>query len=206
MRIIRGNDDHNDDEHNHDHDRHQQPRPATEPEAARMAETLIDEAEAFLAAAADAAPYEPEPETKPVVRLVKSLTGDPAAAVPVEDEHLVPALRPQPEPAPATRRAPRWARTALPGSLVVVALAVVTTHGQPAVVAVPIDLYAGAWVGFLFWNAAHRPPIRDIAAAVLSGALGIASTVLAVLLAGIRAVVGAITYRRNTFETTRTAH
>ncbi|MEU5407430.1 hypothetical protein [Nocardia asteroides] len=201
MRIIRGNDDHNDDEHNHDHGGQQ--RPATEPEAARMAETLIDEAEAFLAAAADAVPYEPEP--KPVVRLVKSFTNEPVQSVPVEDEHLVPALRPQPEPAPATRRAPRWARTALPGSLVVVGLAVVTTHGQPAVVAVPIDLYAGAWVGFLFWNAAHRPPVRDIAAAVLSGALGIATTVLAVVLAGIRAVVGAITYRRNTFETTRTA-
>ncbi|MEV6361331.1 hypothetical protein [Nocardia asteroides] len=204
MRIIRGNDDHNDDEHNYDHGGQQ--RPATEPEAARMAETLIDEAEAFLAAAADAVPYEPEPEPKPMVRLVKSFTNDAVRPVPVEDEHLVPALRPQPELVPTARRVPRWARTALPGSLVVVGLAVVTTHGQPAVVAVPIDLYAGAWVGFLVWNAAHRPPVRDIAAGVLSGAIALATTVLAVLLAGVRAVVGAITYRRTTFETTRTAH
>lgn len=204
MRIIRGNDDHNDDEHNHDHDGQQ--RPATEPEAARMAETLIDEAEAFLAAAAEATPYEPKPAPKPVARLVKSLTNESAPPAPVEDEHLVPALRPHPQPAPSGHRVPRWVRTALPGSLVVVGLAAVTTHGQPAVVAVPIDIYAGAWVGFLFWNAAHRPPVRDIAAAVLIGAISVATTVLAVLLAGIRAVVGVVAHRRNAFETTRTAH
>ncbi|WP_328712267.1 hypothetical protein [Nocardia salmonicida] len=174
MRIIRGNsDNHDDNEHNHNHDRKQQP--ASESDATRMAETLVDEAEAFLAAQADAHPFEPEAEPKPVARLVKSLTGEQAPPVPVEDENLIPALRPQPDQpaAPRGRGVPRWVRTAVPGSVVVVALAVVSTHGQPGVVAVPIDIYASCWVGFLFWNAAHRPPLRDIAATTFSTAIGL---------------------------------
>lgn len=208
MRIIRGNHDHNDDEHNHDNDHGKPQRPASESDAARMAESLVDETEAFLAGLAADNPHEPAPEPKPVARLVKSLTSEPVPPVPVEDENLIPALRPQPtqEPAPVGRRMPRWARTALPGSLVVVALAAVTTHGQPAVVAVPIDIYAGAWVGFLSWNAAHRPPIRDVAATALSGAIGLIGAVLSVLAHGIRALVTGISHRRGRFETARTAH
>ncbi|WP_194825514.1 hypothetical protein [Nocardia sp. XZ_19_231] len=207
MRIIRGNSDPNDDnEHNHDHGRKQQP--ASESDAARMAETLVDEAEAFLAAQADAHPFEPEPEPKPVARLVKSLTGEQTAVVPVEDENLIPALRPQPDQpaAPTGRKVPRWVRTALPGSVVVVTLAVVVTHGQPEVVAVPIDIYAGCWVGFLFWNAAHRPPLRDVAAATISAAIGLVAAVLSLFAHGIRALVTGIGHRRGRFETARTAH
>jgi len=209
MRIIRGNHDHNDDEHNHDNDPAKAPRPASASDADRWAEALVDETEAFLAGLAEDNPHEPNPEPKPVARLVKSLSSEPAAAaVPVEDENLIPALRPQPvqETVPVGRRVPRWARTALPGSAVVVALAVVTTHGQPAVVAVPIDIYAGAWVGFLFWNAAHRPPIRDVAAVVLSAAASVIAAVISLFALGVRALVTGISHRRGDFEATRTAH
>lgn len=205
MRIIRGNSDNNDDnEHNHDHG--QTPKPAAESDATRMAETLIDETEAWLSALAEDNPHTPEPEPKPVARLVKSVTGQQQSTVPVEDENLIPALRPQPVETPTGRRMPRWARTALPGSLLVVGLAVVTTHGQPAVVAVPIDVYAGAWVGFLFWNAAHRPPLRDVAAAIVSGAIGLVVAVLSLLAHGIRALVTGVGHRRERFENVRTAH
>ncbi|MFF2082859.1 hypothetical protein ACFVVM_03750 [Nocardia sp. NPDC058176] len=207
MRIIR--DDNNDDhEHNHDHEHGPNRRPASESDAAAMAETLVDEAEAFLAGLAQANPHQPESEPKPVARLVKSLTGEPAPQVPVEDDNLLPALRPQPAPelAQAGRRMPRWARRALPGSVLVVAVAVAVTHGQPAAVAIPIDIYAGAWVGFLFWNAAHRPPLREVAEATVTGVIGLLGAVLALFAHGIRALVTGIGTRRDRFETTRTAH
>ncbi|MEU4417316.1 hypothetical protein [Nocardia salmonicida] len=207
MRIIRGNSDPNDDnEHNHNHDNEhgRKRKPASESDAARMAEALVDETEAWLAAQVDITPSEP----KPVVRLVKSFSADPALPVPVEDENLIPALRPQPDQAaaPTTRKVPRWVRTAVPGSVLVVALAVVSTHGQPDVVAVPIDIYAGCWVGFLFWNAAHRPPLRDVAAATVSAAIGLVTAVLSLFAHGIRALVTGIGQRRGRFETARTAH
>lgn len=208
MRIIRGNNDNNDDD-NHEHQHPHQHVPAPETDAARMAETLIDEAEAFLAAQADSVPFEPDPvpAPKPVARLVKSLTSDATPPVPVEDENLPPALRPQPveETASTSRRVPRWVRSALPGSAFVVVVAGVATHAQPAVVAVPIDIYAGAWVGFLFWNAAHRPPLRDVAAGLFSGAIGLFGAVMSALLAGIRVLVTGISRRRGDFEATRTA-
>lgn len=180
MRIIRGNsDNHDDNEHNHDHEHGRSQQPASESDAARMAETLVDEAEAWLAAMTEDNPHEPEPAPKPVARLVKSLTGEQVPAVPVEDENLIPVLRPQPEqPAtPTGRRVPRWVRTAVPGSVFVVTLAAIATHGQPVEVAVPIDVYAGCWVGFLFWNAAHRPPLRDVAATTISAAVGLIANV-----------------------------
>ncbi len=206
MRIIRGN--HDDNDPNHEHEHGKPSRPASESDTHRMAEALVDEAEAFLADLAGQNPHEPEPEPKPVARLVKSLTSEPVPPVPVEDDNLVPALRPKPAQAPAQDRRgmPRWIRTALPGSLVVVALAGVTTYGQPAVVAVPIDIYAGAWVGFLFWNAAHRPPIRDVATGICSGAAGLVVALFTVLAAGVRALVTGISHRRGDFEATRTAH
>jgi hypothetical protein len=176
MRIIRGNsDNHDDNEQNHNHEHGRNPKPASESDAARMAEALVDETEAWLAAHTDTTPIEPEPEPKPVARLVKSLSSEQVPPVPVEDENLIPALRPQPDQpaAPTGRKVARWVRTAVPGSVVVVTLAVITTHGQPDVVAVPIDIYAGCWVGFLFWNAAHRPPLRDVAATTVSAAIGL---------------------------------
>ncbi|MFJ2665692.1 hypothetical protein ACIO14_15195 [Nocardia fluminea] len=206
-RIIRGNDDNNPDDnnnHDHDHDHGKNQRSASEADAARMAEALVDEAEEFLAGLAAANPHEPAPEPKPVARLVKSLTSEQAPPVPVEDENLIPALRPQPDQTPvqAGRRMPKWARTALPGSLFVVALGAGITYSQPAVVAVPIDIYAGAWVGFLFWNAAHRPPLRDVTAAMFSGLIGL----LSVLAQGIRALVTGIGARWGRLETAPTTH
>ncbi|MEU4811884.1 hypothetical protein AB0H20_21995 [Nocardia fluminea] len=205
MRIFHGDEPADDNEHNHIHNK---PQPPSEPDAARMAETLVDEAEAFLAGLALNNPHEPAPGPKPVARLVKSLTGEQGLPVPVEDENLIPALRPQPDQAgaPGGRRVPKWARTALPGSLVVVAVALAATYSQPAVVAVPIDIYAGAWVGFLFWNAAHRPPLRDITTAALTGALGLISAVIGLFAHGIRALVTGVGLRRERFETARTAH
>ncbi len=211
MRIIRGNsDNHDDNEHNpnHNHDHGQTPKSASESEAARMAEALVDETEAWLAAFTDTTSTEPIPEPKPVARLVKSLSAEQVPPAPVEDENLIPALRPQPEqvPSPSGRKVPRWVRTAVPGSVLVVTLAVVTTHGQPDVVAVPIDVYAGCWVGFLFWNAAHRPPLRDVAATTVSIAVGLVAAVLSLFAHGIRALVTGIGHRRDRFETARTAH
>ncbi|MFC8385844.1 hypothetical protein [Nocardia sp. NPDC057272] len=209
MRIIRGNSDNNDDnEHNHENGRNA--KPASESDAARMAEALVDETEAWLAAFTDTTPTEPQPEPEPksVARLVKSFSNEQVPPVPVEDENLIPALRPQPDQpaAPIGRKVPRWVRTAVPGSVVVVALAVVSTHGQPEVVAIPVDIYAGCWVGFLFWNAAHRPPLRDVAAATVSAAIGLVAAVLSLFAHGIRVLVTGIGHRRGRFETARTAH
>ncbi|WP_410875194.1 hypothetical protein [Nocardia sp. A7] len=207
MRIIRGNSDNPDDhEHNHDHEHGRKQQPASESDAARMAEALVDETEAWLATQTDITA--PDPEPKPVARLIKSFSAEQVPLVPVEDENLIPALRPQPDQpaAPTGRKVPRWVRTAVPGSVVVVTLAVVATHGQPDVVAVPIDIYAGCWVGFLFWNAAHRPPLRDVGAATVSAATGLLAAVWSLFAHGIRVLVTGITHRRSHFESARTAH
>ncbi|MFD6102651.1 hypothetical protein ACFWFQ_08285 [Nocardia salmonicida] len=193
MRIIRGNSDNPDDnEHNHDHEHGRRQQPASESDAARMAEALVDETEAWLATQTDITGPEPVSEPKPVARLVKSFSNELVPSVPVEDENLIPALRPQPDQpaAPTGRKVARWVRTAVPGSVVVVTLAVVATHGQPDVVAVPIDIYAGCWVGFLFWNAAHRPPLRDVAATTVTTVIGL---------------VAGIGHRRDRLDTAPTA-
>ncbi|WP_068058158.1 hypothetical protein [Nocardia xishanensis] len=179
-------------------------------------ELLIDEAEDFLAEHAAASPYHPESDTAsaavaepqpqrpaPRLRLVKN----PDPAVPVEDEHLPPALRPTVTvTAPPRRRVPRWVRTTLPGSLVVVLAAAALANGQPGVVAAPLAAYAAGWVAFLAWNAAYRPPLAQVAASAISLLARTIAAVIGGTVRTARAVVGRIDTARQRSETTRTAH
>ncbi|WP_435590784.1 hypothetical protein [Nocardia sp. bgisy118] len=177
-------------------------------------ELLIDEAEDFLAEHAAANPYHPDTDTEPTavtepqpprpaprLRLVKP----PSPAAPVEDEHLPPALRPT-VTAPPRRRVPRWVRTALPGSLLVVLAVAVLANGQPGVVAAPITAYAAGWVAFLAWNAAYRPPLAQVAAATTSLLARTIAAVIGGTIRTARAVVDRIDTARQRTEATRTAH
>lgn len=127
--------------------------------------------------------------------------------MPVEDEHLVPALRPQAVTvtAPRRRRVPRWARTALPGSLLVVIAAVALTNGQPGIVAAPLAVYAAGWVAFLAWHAAYRPPLAHLAAATASLLARAVATVIGGTVRATRSVVTRLDRARQRTETTRTA-
>ncbi|MEV0363967.1 hypothetical protein [Nocardia fusca] len=141
----------------------------------QLMDILSDELEEFLAAAAAAGdPASSDPRTeerpltpvKPLVRLVKATMPEPA--VPVEDDNLAPVHRPAPEVVAAPAGVPRWVRVTLPGSAVVVTLTATIAAGQPGVVAVPVAAYGAGWTAYLWWNAAYRPPIRDVAAAIVS--------------------------------------
>lgn len=174
----------------------------------QAAERLIDEAEDFLAELAAANPHtadaQPEPADVaasapaqppqgPRLRLIKTTE----TTVPVEDEHLPPALRLAPvlTTTPVGRRVPRWVRGALPGSLVVVLTAAVLANGQPGTVAAPLAIYAAGWAAYLAWSAAYRPPLIQITA-----------TAIALLTRTFAAVVGGTARRlRRSDENSRTA-
>ncbi|MCP2293632.1 hypothetical protein APR11_000036 [Nocardia amikacinitolerans] len=202
MRIARNFDNDPDDDHNE------------KDQVEQAVELLIDEAEDFLAEQAAANPYHPDatsaavagPQPQrpaPRLRLVKN----PDPAVPVEDKHLPPALRPTVTvTAPPRRRVPRWVRTTLPGSLVVVLGAAALANGQPGVVAAPLAAYAAGWVAFLAWNAAYRPPLAQVAASTISLLARTIAAVIGGTVRTARAVVGRIDTARQRSETTRTAH
>ncbi|MFI5716077.1 hypothetical protein [Nocardia sp. NPDC051750] len=193
---------------NFDHDDDREPDPERRGDLDEIMDILSEELEEFLAAAATAgepassdtaADQRPPTPVKPFVRLVK--TTKPEPAVPVEDDNLAPVHRPAPEtPAPESGRVPRWVRVTLPGSAVVVTLTATIAAGQPGVVAVPVAAYGAGWTAYLWWNAAYRPPIREVAAAIAS-ALGRTAGATA---HGARSVVHRADSARTRHENTRT--
>ncbi|WP_280413765.1 hypothetical protein [Nocardia carnea] len=190
---------------NFDHDDDREPERRGDLD--ELMDMLSDELEEYLTAAAaagqttDDADVDQRPPTpvKPLVRLVK--TTKPEPAVPVEDDNLAPIHRPAPEvPAATGGRVPRWVRVTLPGSAVVVTLTATIAAGQPGVVAVPVAAYGAGWTAYLWWNAAYRPPLREVAAAIVSA---IARTTSATA-HGARSVVGRADSARTRHENTRT--
>ncbi|WP_280471827.1 hypothetical protein [Nocardia cyriacigeorgica] len=213
MRIIRNFDNHDDDHDAHDHD-HGGGEPTQDP--ARLAEILADETEAWLAAQAAENPYTPgqtpaptePPRDKPVLRLIKQATGNTEPPVPVEDEHLIPALRPTPPapaPEPARSPVPAWVRGAVPGSAVVVIAALALSEGQPATVAAPIGFYATGWVAYLAWNAGHRPPIGQVATTTYAAIVRLIAAISGGAARTVRAAGTRIVDARHRSETARTA-
>ncbi|MGW0003404.1 hypothetical protein ACWDT6_06140 [Nocardia grenadensis] len=192
---------------NFDHDDHE-PEPNPERDMEQLMDILSDELDEFLTASAAAAdtpthgdnPAEPPPApVKPTLRLVK--TTKPEPAVPVEDDNLAPIHRAAPEIQTETEgRVPRWVRVTLPGSAVVVTLTATIAAGQPGVVAVPVAAYGAGWTAYLWWNAAYRPPVREVAAAILS-ALG---RTVGATATGARSVVARADSARTRHENTRT--
>lgn len=199
MRISRNFD--------HDDDRDREPDPEKCGDLDQLMDILSEELDEFLAAAATAAgtpangddPAEPpSAPVKPTLRLVK--TTKPEPAVPVEDDNLVPIHRPTPEILAPSSRVPRWVRVTLPGSAVVVTLTATIAAGQPGVVAVPVAAYGAGWTAYLWWNAAYRPPLREIAAAIVAA---LARTAGATAHSA-RSVVSRADSARTRHETTRT--
>lgn len=193
---------------NFDHDDDREPEPEKGGDLDQLMDILSEEIDEFLAASAaaadtpsssDTATKRPPTPVKPIVRLVK--TTKPESAVPVEDDNLAPIHRPGPEfQAAAGGRVPRWVRVTLPGSAVVVTLTATIAAGQPGVVAVPVAAYGAGWTAYLWWNAAYRPPVREVAAAVVSA---LARTVGATA-TGARSVVARADSARTRHENTRT--
>ncbi|WP_280456761.1 hypothetical protein [Nocardia carnea] len=190
---------------NFDHDDDREPERRGDLD--ELMDMLSDELEEYLTAAAaaggttDDADVDQRPRTpvKPLVRLVK--TTKPEPAVPVEDDNLAPIHRPAPEvPVESGGRVPRWVRVTLPGSAVVVTLTATVAAGQPGVVAVPVAAYGAGWTAYLWWNAAYRPPLREVAAAIVSAIARITSATAY----GARSVVGRADSARTRHENTRT--
>ncbi|MFI2473464.1 hypothetical protein [Nocardia xishanensis] len=200
MRIARNFDNPDDDHNDKDH-------------VEQAVEQLLDETEEFLAEQAAATSYHPDttpaevesprqPQA-PRLRLIK--TPDPV--VPVEDEHLPPALRPTVAvTAPPRRRVPRWARAAVPGSLVVVLAAAALGNGQPGVVAAPIAVYAAGWVALLAWNAAYRPPLVQVAVTTAALLARLVAAAVGGTVRAIRTGIGRLDTARTQHESARTAH
>ncbi|WP_459549902.1 hypothetical protein [Nocardia sp. X0981] len=192
---------------NFDHDDDHEPDREPGGDLDQLMEILSDELEDFLAAEAaaadpagsDARADQPPAPVAPFVRLVKTTKREPA--VPVEDEHLAPVHRPAPEAvAGPGGRVPRWVRVTMPGSAVVVTLTATIAAGQPGVVAVPVAAYGAGWTAYLWWNAAYRPPAREVAAAIVSAITrGAGASVH-----GARSLVGRADSARARHETTRT--
>ncbi|MFI2334157.1 hypothetical protein ACH474_12245 [Nocardia rhamnosiphila] len=193
---------------NFDHDDDREPEPEKGGDLDQLMDMLSEEIDEFLAASAaaadtpsssDTATERPPTPVKPTLRLVK--TTKPEPAVPVEDDNLAPIHRPAPEfQAEAAGRVPRWVRVTLPGSAVVVTLTATIAAGQPGVVAVPVAAYGAGWTAYLWWNAAYRPPVREVAAAIVAA---LARTVGATT-TGARSVVARADSARTRHENTRT--
>ncbi|WP_330183834.1 hypothetical protein OHB26_09515 [Nocardia sp. NBC_01503] len=206
MRIIRGNDDHNEDDH--EHRRGRKPRDRGElseilagiPEG-RVGDILSDEASDFLAAAVAAADRRrnaPEPEApitpgspKPALRLVK--TGD----------HEVPEHIDAPTVRAGSR--PRLLRAGFGGLLLVAAALALTAWGQPDVVAVPLIVYGLGWIAYLCWNTALRPPIPQVLAAVATAFGRTVAALIGGLAHAMRTGVSRVDLARTRHENTRTA-
>lgn len=194
MRIIPNNDP-SDDNGDNDRDRRCRRNPGRGEPSLRdlvgdtpdheFGDILADEIGSILAAAEpdnnpDTAPASmtfpsPSRPVKPVLRLVNTDSQD------VEDQAPEAAGR------PADSVRPRLLRAGLAGSPFVVVAAVAAGWGAPATVAAPVGVYALGWLAYLWWNAALRPPIPQVLAA-LAAAIGRG---LAALAAGVAATVRA---------------
>ncbi|MGK8487103.1 hypothetical protein [Nocardia asiatica] len=190
MRIIRDNNDHNNDE-----DPDERRTPASERD---QAEILAEEIEDYLADVLACAPpdtqdLEPSaPHPRPALHLVKTDTAttsiDFDGDKPLDPEVFAAAGR-------AARR--RMARGAAGGSAVVVTATVLATWGQPWIVTGPLAGYGTAWLAYLWWNAALRPSIPDVISTVTSG-IGHA---IAVIATAIAAIVRGLAHRRDEPDT-----
>ncbi|MEG8177474.1 hypothetical protein GZH49_02865 [Nocardia terpenica] len=207
MRIIR-NDDPYDDGDDPEPDREQDRlRGSREPQA--IADILADQFSAFLAEVAAVAddqpatfpqdaPVEPRPDpaVKPALRLVTTDDTNTGIGEMADSADVRRA---------GTRVRRELLRAGIGGSVVVVAAAAVAGWGQPAVVVVPIAVYGLGWIAFLWWNAALRPPLRQVLAVIITAcARGIAAAARGIVRAG-RAGVARIETARTRHETTRTA-
>ncbi|MGY2027261.1 hypothetical protein [Nocardia gipuzkoensis] len=182
MRIIRDNNDHNNDE-----DPDERRRPASERD---QAEILAEEIEDYLADVLACAPPDtpdftpPAPQPRPALHLVKTDTDTTGGADPDYDKPL------DPEVFAAAGRAARrrMARGAAGGSAVVVTATVLATWGQPWIVTGPLAGYGTAWLAYLWWNAALRPSIPDVISTVTSGighAIAVIATAIAAIVRGL---------------------
>ncbi|WP_174188469.1 hypothetical protein [Nocardia barduliensis] len=188
MRIIRDNNDHNNNE-----DPDERRTPAGE---RNQAEILAEEIEDYLADVLACAPPDTQdftpsaPQPRPALHLVKTdTTGtDPDYDKPLDPEVFAAAGR-------AARR--RIARGAAGGSAVVVTATVLATWGQPWIVTGPLAGYGTAWLAYLWWNAALRPSIPDVLSTVTSG-IGHA---IAVIATAIAAIVRGLVNRRDQPDT-----
>ncbi|BDT95947.1 hypothetical protein IFM12275_59230 [Nocardia sputorum] len=195
MRIIRPHDD-NDDEGQ------RRPDPAATPtDPAIAGELFADEVEDWLAGIAD---LDTAPTTAP------AQTERPAAdAKPVRRAALtvVPDLDDDPADqaaAAAARSRARTARRTAAGSAVVVGAAVTAGWGEGPLVAGPLAVYGAAWVAYLWWNAAHRPPLPQAISTVTAG-IGHAVAAVATAIVGLlRALVERIDRARTQHGTNRT--
>ncbi|MFG3621503.1 hypothetical protein [Nocardia sp. NPDC047654] len=188
MRIIRDNNDHNNDE-----DPDERRRPASERD---QAEILAEEIEDYLADVLACAPpdtqdFEPSPpRPRPALHLVKTETTgtDPDDDKPLDPEVFAAAGR-------AARR--RMARGAAGGSAVVVTATALATWGQPWIVTGPLAGYGTAWLAYLWWNAALRPSIPELISTVTSGI----SHAIAAIATAIAAIMRGLANRRDQPET-----
>ncbi|MEU7633853.1 hypothetical protein AB0C34_28395 [Nocardia sp. NPDC049220] len=202
MRVYRDNNDHNDEDPDQGGSEGRDP---VDPKA--IGDILADEFADYLAdvvAAADNTPpahRQPtdatEPPAKPTLRLVKN---DETDTVAEWDKSLEPGA------AAAAGRAGRrrMIRGAAGSSAVVVTATVLATWDQPWIVTGPLAAYGGAWLGYLWWNAALRPSVPDVLGAVTSGvstAFAVVVTTIAVI---VRGLVERIDTARTRHETSRT--
>ncbi|WP_280297069.1 hypothetical protein [Nocardia abscessus] len=199
MRIIRPHDDDNDDEGQ------RRPDPAATPtDPAIAGELFADEVEDWLAGIAD---LDTAPTPTP------AQTERPAAGtVPVRRAALtvVPDLDDEPDaqaaavaPVPARSRAQTARRTAA-ASAVVAGAAVTAGWGEGPLVVGPLAVYGGAWVAYLWWNAAHRPPLPQAISTVTAGISHAVAAVATAIVGLLRALVERIDRARTQQENNRT--
>ncbi|MBF6467030.1 hypothetical protein IU427_17845 [Nocardia beijingensis] len=196
MRIIRPHDD------NDDNEDPRRPDPAAVPtDPAIAGELFADEVEDWLAGIAD---LDTAPTTAP------ARTERPAAdAKPVRRAALivVPDLDDNPTgqaAAAAARSRTQTARRTAAASAVVVGAAVTAGWGEGPLVVGPLAVYGGAWVAYLWWNAAHRPPLPQAIGTVTAGASHAVAAVATAIVGLLRALVERIDRARTQHEANRT--
>ncbi|MEV6322436.1 hypothetical protein AB0M45_14760 [Nocardia sp. NPDC051787] len=199
MRIIRPHDDNDDDDQ-------RRPDPATTPtDPAIAGELFADEVEDWLAGIADldttpttatAQNERPAADTMPVRRAALTVLPD------LDDEPTEQATAAV-APVPARSRAQTMRRTAA-ASAVVVGAAVTAGWGEGPLVVGPLAVYGSAWVAYLWWSAAHRPPLPQAIGAVTAG-IGHAVAAVATAIFGLlRALVERMDRARTEHENNRT--
>ncbi|PXX66932.1 hypothetical protein DFR70_103687 [Nocardia tenerifensis] len=141
----------------------------------------------------------PTPPARPNLRLItttpdKSGTADWDEPLTVDD--AITAAR-------TARR--KVVRGAAGGTAVVVTAGVVAGWGEPLIVTGPLAIYGTGWLGYLWWNAALRPTLGQILAAVFGGLSTACAVVLTTLATLARGLVERVDTARSRHETTRTA-
>ncbi|QVI22911.1 hypothetical protein KHQ06_08085 [Nocardia tengchongensis] len=90
------------------------------------------------------------------------------------------------------------------GSLTVLAALAVAVWGQRAVVAVPLAAYGFAWIAYLWWNAALRPPLTQAVIAVTTAAARGLAALARVVARPFSATAARLDLARTRHETSRT--